>query len=112
MYILPVPSLFVTPDILVVALAALETPIFAKVCAPILSLITVAFFCSNKRALADSLLVEDFITISSKPTPSSADINWFIVTVSPSLIVNVFSTVLYPKKLKDTTCVPATILKE
>ena len=97
---------------MVVAFAAFETPTFANVCAPILSIITVAFFCSNKRAFADSLPTDDFITISSKATPSSADITWFKVKVSPACIVNVFSTVLYPKKLKETICVPAGTLKE
>ena len=65
-YMSPDPSLLVTPAILVVAVAASETPILDKRSAPILSLITTAFFCSIKRAVSLSLFVVVVITTSSK----------------------------------------------
>ena len=66
----------------------------------------IAFFCSIIKALTFSLLVEDFTITSSKATPSSADINWFMVIVSPGEIMKVFSIFLYPKKLKTMVWFP------
>ena len=74
-YTLLEPSCLDTPEIFVIAPAASLTPFSANSCAPILSFITVAFFCSNNKALFFSLLVVVFTTISSNATPSSADIS-------------------------------------
>ena len=62
----PLPSDFEIPEILVVAVAALEIPNFANSTDPILSLMIVAFFCSSNSTLCVSLLRLVFITTSSR----------------------------------------------
>ena len=67
----------VTPEIFVVAPAASETPTLLNSTEPILSLIMVAFFCSDNNAVTDSLLVVPEIVISFNETPSLALNVWF-----------------------------------
>ena len=81
-YTLLEPSCLETPDIFETAPAASLTPFFANSSAPILCLISTAFFWSNNNAVSLSLFVLVVITTSSKDAALAAKMTSISVALS------------------------------